>query len=202
MIEMGQGTYTSLPMLIAEELEVDVDKVAVEHSPADDKVYVNPLIGIQMTGGSTAIRAMYVPLRRAGATARVMLVTAAAQRWLTGDSRAFRLRGGQLRRITEDHASGNLAWDADLLGLALARHLDSKPDRSAGTGLPDLRPAGAGRCAPADSARSQTTDRTGMYSPWAPHPPTRRPAGPPSQRPASVSWLIPCRWATARPGWG
>jgi isoquinoline 1-oxidoreductase beta subunit len=81
MIEMGQGTYTSLPMLIAEELEVDVDKVAIEHSPPDDKIYVNPLIGIQMTGGSTAVRAMYVPLRRAGATARVMLVTAAAQRW-------------------------------------------------------------------------------------------------------------------------
>jgi isoquinoline 1-oxidoreductase beta subunit len=81
MIEMGQGTYTSLPMLIAEELEVDVDKVAIEHSPADDKVYVNPLIGIQITGGSTSIRSMYVPLRRAGATARAMLVTAAAQRW-------------------------------------------------------------------------------------------------------------------------
>jgi isoquinoline 1-oxidoreductase beta subunit len=81
MIEMGEGTYTSLPMLIAEELEVDVDSIAIEHSPADDKVYVNPLIGIQMTGASTAIRSMYVPLRRAGATARVMLVTAAAQRW-------------------------------------------------------------------------------------------------------------------------
>jgi isoquinoline 1-oxidoreductase subunit beta len=80
-IEMGQGTYTSIPMLIAEELEVDVDTVAIEHSPPDDKTYVNPLIGIQMTGGSTAIRASYVPLRRAGATARVMLVTAAAQRW-------------------------------------------------------------------------------------------------------------------------
>ena len=81
MIEMGQGTYTSLPMLVAEELEVDVDRVAVEHAPADDKVYANPLIGIQMTGASTAIRGMYVPLRRAGATARVMLVAAAAQRW-------------------------------------------------------------------------------------------------------------------------
>ena len=80
-IEMGQGTYTSIPMLIAEELEVDVDKVAIEHSPPDDKIYVNPLIGIQMTGGSTAIRASYISLRRAGATARVMLVTAAAQRW-------------------------------------------------------------------------------------------------------------------------
>src|SRR6267143_1138269 len=81
MIEMGQGTYTSLPMLIAEELEVDVDKVAIEHSPPDDKVYANPLIGAQLTGGSTSIRSTYVPLRRAGATARVMLVTAAAQRW-------------------------------------------------------------------------------------------------------------------------
>jgi len=80
-IEMGEGTYTSIPMLIAEELEVDIDTVAIEHSPPDDKIYVNPLIGIQMTGGSTAIRASYVPLRRAGATARVMLVTAAAQRW-------------------------------------------------------------------------------------------------------------------------
>jgi CO/xanthine dehydrogenase Mo-binding subunit len=80
-IEMGQGTHTSLPMLIAEELEVDVDKVAIEHSPADDKLYVNPLVGYQLTGASTAIRGMYVPLRQAGAAARVMLVTAAAQRW-------------------------------------------------------------------------------------------------------------------------
>jgi isoquinoline 1-oxidoreductase subunit beta len=80
-IEMGQGTYTSIPMLIAEELEVDVNKVAIEHAPPDDKIYVNPLIGIQMTGGSTAIRSSYVRLRSAGATARVMLVSAAAERW-------------------------------------------------------------------------------------------------------------------------
>ena len=81
VIEMGQGTYTSLPMLIAEELEVDVDRVAIEHSPPDDKVYANPLIGVQLTGGSTSIRGTYLPLRQAGATARVMLVSAAAQRW-------------------------------------------------------------------------------------------------------------------------
>ena len=68
-------------MLIAEELEVDVDKVAIEHSPPDDKLYVNPLVGYQLTGASTAIRGTCVPLRQAGATARVMLVTAAAQRW-------------------------------------------------------------------------------------------------------------------------
>ena len=81
VIEMGQGTYTSIPMLIAEELEVDVDTVAIEHSPPDDKVYANPLLGAQITGASTAIRGTYVPLRRAGAAARVMLVTAAARRW-------------------------------------------------------------------------------------------------------------------------
>ena len=80
MIEMGQGTYTSLPMLIAEELEVDVDKIAIEHSPADDKLYVNPAIGLQMTGASKSIRGFYIPLRQAGAAARVMLVTAAAHR--------------------------------------------------------------------------------------------------------------------------
>jgi isoquinoline 1-oxidoreductase subunit beta len=80
-VEMGQGTYTSIPMLIAEELEVEVDKVALEHAPADDKAYANPLIGAQITGASTSVRGAYVPLRRAGATARVMLVSAAAQRW-------------------------------------------------------------------------------------------------------------------------
>src|SRR5262245_23622239 len=81
MIEMGQGTYTSLPMLIAEELEVDVDTIAIEHSPADNQLYANPAIGIQMTGASKSIRGFYGPLRQAGAAARVMLVRAAAQRW-------------------------------------------------------------------------------------------------------------------------
>jgi CO/xanthine dehydrogenase Mo-binding subunit len=92
-IEMGQGTYTSIPMLIAEELEVDVDKVALEHSPPDDKIYVNPLIGVQMTGGSTAVRGMYLPLRRAGATARVMLVSVAAKRWSVDPSTCRAERG-------------------------------------------------------------------------------------------------------------
>ena len=104
MIEMGQGTYTSLPMLIAEELEVDVDKVAIEHSPADDKVYVNPLIGIQMTGASTAIRSMYVPLRQAGATARVMLVTAAAQRWKVDPSTCRAQNGAVLHAASRPQA--------------------------------------------------------------------------------------------------
>src|SRR5262249_15488033 len=92
-IEMGQGTYTSLPMLLGEELEVDVDKIAIEHAPADDKVYANPAIGIQMTGASKSIRGFYDPLRQAGAAARVMLVTAAAQRWKV-DPAACRAENG------------------------------------------------------------------------------------------------------------
>jgi isoquinoline 1-oxidoreductase beta subunit len=80
-IEMGQGTYTSVPMLIAEELEVDLTSVRFEHAPPNDKLYANPLLGFQVTGGSTTIRSSWEPMRRAGATARVMLVTAAASAW-------------------------------------------------------------------------------------------------------------------------
>jgi len=79
--EMGQGVYTSMPMLIAEELEVALDDVHLEHAPPDDKRYADPLIGIQMTGGSTSVRGAWEPLRRAGATARTLLVSAAAQTW-------------------------------------------------------------------------------------------------------------------------
>jgi len=81
-VEMGQGTYTSIPMLIAEELEIGLDQVQLEHAPPDAKRYGNPFLGgVQGTGGSTAIRAVWQPLRQAGATARVMLVTAAANAW-------------------------------------------------------------------------------------------------------------------------
>jgi hypothetical protein len=72
-IEMGQGTYTSLSMLIAEELEVDLAQVNVEHAPANDKLYANPALGFQVTGGSTSIRGFWKPLRAAGAAARSML---------------------------------------------------------------------------------------------------------------------------------
>jgi len=80
-VEMGQGTYTSLPMLLAEELEVGLEQVQVEHAPPDDKLYANPLVGFQMTGASTSVKELYEPMRRAGAAARSMLVAAAAQTW-------------------------------------------------------------------------------------------------------------------------
>ena len=113
VIEMGQGTYTSLPMLIAEEFEVDLGRVAIEHSPPDDKIYVNPLIGYQLTGGSTAVRANYEPLRRAGATARVMLITAAARRWNVDASSCYAEKGVVVHRPTgRKLAYGDLVDDA------------------------------------------------------------------------------------------
>jgi CO/xanthine dehydrogenase Mo-binding subunit len=80
-VEMGQGTFTSCPMLVAEELEVDLSRVETAQAPPSEALYRNQLIGIQMTGGSTSIRAFYEPLRRAGATARQMLIAAAAATW-------------------------------------------------------------------------------------------------------------------------
>jgi isoquinoline 1-oxidoreductase beta subunit len=80
-VEMGQGVYTALAMLVAEELDVGLTQVQVEHAPADDSRFANPLIGIQFTGGSTSVRAFFLPLRQAGAAARAMLIAAAADRW-------------------------------------------------------------------------------------------------------------------------
>ena len=78
--EMGQGVHTSLPMIVADELEADWKKVTIESAPARDE-YKDPLFGMQATGGSTSVKHMYEPLRKAGAAARVMLVEAAAKRW-------------------------------------------------------------------------------------------------------------------------
>jgi isoquinoline 1-oxidoreductase beta subunit len=78
--EMGQGISTALPMLVAEELDADWAQVRYEFAPAD-AAYHNPAMGVQATGGSTAVRAGWEPLRRAGATARALLVAAAARSW-------------------------------------------------------------------------------------------------------------------------
>jgi len=80
-VEMGQGVYTALPMILAEELDADFAQVTLEHAPPSDKLYGNPLFGIQATGNSNSVRAWWKPLRTAGAGARAMLVQAAAQQW-------------------------------------------------------------------------------------------------------------------------
>src|SRR5256885_15361354 len=94
-VEMGQGMYTAMPMLLAEELEVGLDQVRLEHAPPDDKLYANPIFHFQATGGSTSVKGLYEPMRRAGATARTMLMAAAAQR---GDVRSEERRVGEERR--------------------------------------------------------------------------------------------------------
>jgi len=95
-VEMGQGTYTSIPMLIAEELEVDLKQIRLEHAPPNEKLYANPLLGVQATGNSNAIRGSWQPLRQAGATARTLLVSAAAKRWNV-DPASCRAQRGEVR---------------------------------------------------------------------------------------------------------
>src|ERR1700741_1338590 len=80
-VEMGQGTYTSISAILAEELDANFAQVSVEHAPPSDKLYADPVFGIQVTGNSNSVRSFWKPLRTAGANARVMLVQAAAQQW-------------------------------------------------------------------------------------------------------------------------
>jgi isoquinoline 1-oxidoreductase subunit beta len=80
-VEMGQGIYTAVAAILAEELDADLTQVALQHAPPNEKLYANPLLGVQATGGSTSVRAFWTPLRKAGATARAILIKAAADRW-------------------------------------------------------------------------------------------------------------------------
>ncbi|HEV7317278.1 MAG TPA: molybdopterin cofactor-binding domain-containing protein [Ensifer sp.] len=80
-VEMGQGIYTAVAMMLAEELEVGLDQVVLEHAPTDPKQYANPLLGDQITGGSLSVRGVYEQMRKAGAAGRIMLVAAAARDW-------------------------------------------------------------------------------------------------------------------------
>jgi isoquinoline 1-oxidoreductase beta subunit len=91
-VEMGQGTYTSIPMLVAEELEVDLEKVRLRHAPPDPAQYGQP-ISDQITGGSASIRFLHEPMRQAGAAARLVLIEAAALQWHVRPTSCFAERG-------------------------------------------------------------------------------------------------------------
>jgi isoquinoline 1-oxidoreductase subunit beta len=93
--EMGQGVATSMPMLVAEELEVDINKVTVEFAPPAE-VYINSLLGGQLTGGSTAVRDAWEKLRKAGASARMVLMQAAAQQWGV-DASSLKVENGVIK---------------------------------------------------------------------------------------------------------
>jgi len=92
-VEMGQGVYTSIALILAEELDADYARVVLEHAPASDKLYANPVFGLQATGNSNSIRAFWTPLRQAGATARAMLVAAAARQWRVDPQTCSAARG-------------------------------------------------------------------------------------------------------------
>ena len=82
-------------MLLAEELDAPFESVTVVAAPPDDKLYANPLLGFQATGGSTSVRAFWKPMRVAGAAARAMLIEAAAAKWSV-DPASCRTENGEV----------------------------------------------------------------------------------------------------------
>jgi isoquinoline 1-oxidoreductase beta subunit len=144
-VEMGQGTYTSLPMLVAEELEVDLDAISVEAAPPDPAVYGFPVdadvYGFavdpgahgfardQSTGTSLSIIQCWTPLRQAGATARMMLIQAAAKRWRVPVSACAASRGEVIHAASGRRLSyGALAAAAAALPLPPAPPLKPAKD--------------------------------------------------------------------------
>ena len=127
--EMGQGVYTALPTLVAEELEVDLAKIKVEIAPAGPP-YINSLLGGQITGGSTSIVEGYDKLRLAGAQARTMLVSAAAQKWGVDPSTCRASAGAVQGPAGQKATYGELAEAASKLpvpqDVKLKAHKDSR----------------------------------------------------------------------------
>src|SRR6266851_8751539 len=112
-VEMGQGVYTAVAMILADELDADFAAVTLEHAPPNDKLYGNPTFGIQVTGNSNSIRAFWKPLRVAGASARAMLVAAAAGQWQVDPASCAASNG----KVTHG-ASGRVAAYGDLVDAA------------------------------------------------------------------------------------
>ena len=121
-VEMGQGVYTAVAMILAEELDADFAQVALEHAPPSDKLYANPIFGIQVTGNSNSIRAFWKPLRVAGATARAVLVQAAAAQWQV-DPASCSAAGGTVRH----ELSRRVAAYGDLADAASALPIPKNP---------------------------------------------------------------------------
>jgi isoquinoline 1-oxidoreductase subunit beta len=138
-VEMGQGTYTSIPMLIAEELDVSLKQVRLEHAPPNEKLYANPLLGVQATGNSNAMRGAWKQLREAGAKARTMLVAAAAKRWDV-DPNSCRAEDGEVTHAPTGRrlSYGELASDAATMPVPASVALKS-PDEFKLIGTPVKR---------------------------------------------------------------
>ena len=118
-VEMGQGVYTAVAMILAEELDADFAQLTLEHAPPNDKLYGNPTFGLQVTGNSNSIRAFWKPLREAGAGARAMLVQAAAREWQVEPASCTTANG----EVTHKDSGRKLAYGA----LALAASSQTPP---------------------------------------------------------------------------
>ncbi len=167
--EMGQGVYTAIAMILAEELDADFAQVVIKHAPASDKLYANPLFGIQVTGNSNSIRSFWDKLREAGAAARAMLIAAAAAQWQV-DAASCSASNGKVTHAASNRtltygeladAAGKLPVpdkpklkdpkDFTLIGKPLKRH--DTPDKSDGKTIygidamvPDMKFATLAQC--------------------------------------------------------
>jgi isoquinoline 1-oxidoreductase subunit beta len=121
-VEMGQGVYTAIPMILCDELDGDYAQIALEHAPPNDKLYGNPIFGIQVTGNSNSIRAFWKPLRMAGAAARAMLIQAGAAQWQV-DPASCTASNGKVMHA----ASGRVLAYGDLVDAAGALPVPKNP---------------------------------------------------------------------------
>lgn len=112
-VEMGQGSFTSIPMMLAEEMDIDLSSITVEQAPADEKRYGNPILGLQVTGASCSIQGAWKAVRVAGASCRAMLVSAAAQEWKVSPADCRTSRGKVIHT-----ASGRERSYGSLIGVA------------------------------------------------------------------------------------
>ena len=169
-LEMGQGTYTGLATLVAEELDADWAHVRVEGAPADASRYANLFWGpAQGTGGSTAIANSYEQMRKAGASARAMLVAAAAERWTVPASQ-IRVQKGVV-----SHASGKRARFGELAEAAAKQAVPQEvalkdPKRFAYIGKPMPRVDRAAKSS-GQAEFTQDVKLPGMLTALAAHPP-------------------------------
>ena len=145
-VEMGQATYTSISMILAEELDADWSRVGVEHAPPDATKYANPMLGEQATGNSNSIRAFWTPLRKAGAGARACLVEAAARNWRVPAAEC-RTEAGE---VVHDRTGRRLAY-----GVLAARATAVAPPKD-----PPLKDPSAFRLIGRSLKRLDTPDKT------------------------------------------
>jgi len=170
-LEMGQGTYTGLPTIVAEELDARWDQIRAEGAPADSRLYNNLFWGpAQGTGGSTAIANSWEQLRKAGAAARQMLVQAAAERWEV-PAQEIEVRDGALT-----HASGRRATFGELAEAAASQPVPAEvrlkdPAEFRLIGNPEIRRKDAAGKIDGSALFTQDVRLPGMLTALVLHPP-------------------------------